>query len=297
MFKRVCAGVIAFAIMLSFCMTANAMDANYLEDSKWYHNENISTKKLDLKSNKNYLDGTLSYFFDNDDNCFYIKASVWESSVVKENNNVFFSFEIENDKENIAFSVNENGIDNEIYQERYSTIQRFESDYNLQTGNYVVALKINNDELINYLSARLFINGHGYLLIEQMLLDATVKTEEQTTQNTAKTSEKSTKTKESTTKFHATTTVTKSKTTKFYAEYVASETTEITEESSITEIKENSKSKQENMKETFSQPTIIALAVSCTIILCVLIFTLPLLNKRSKSNDNKDNTKIDDKRE
>lgn len=213
MLKRVTVFGIALLILLgSFCC-CYAVDLDYLDESKWYHNDRVTTKTVSIKSTNNRFEGSYRYFYDKNDNCFYLMVLANEDSIDYSHKDISIEYSVVNNYDSYRFTVDSNGVVEEEYGDRFVATTSFYTNTEDKTGRYISALDINNGCEINYLTIKIFFNGHSYLLIENFEADCSEEITENTDSSTLKSTTEANKAttnstddktiKDSTTKFSA----------------------------------------------------------------------------------------------
>ncbi|MGN0523244.1 MAG: hypothetical protein ACI4IG_03120 [Eubacterium sp.] len=250
MLKKITVFGITLLILLgSFCC-CYAVDLDYLDESKWYHNDKVTTKTVSIKSINNRFEGIYRYFYDKDDNCFYLMVLANEDSIDNSHKDISIEYSVINNYESYRFTVDSNGVVEEEYGNQFIATTSFYTNAEDKTGRYISALDINNGYEINYLTVKIFFNGHSYLLIENFEADCSEEITENTASTTLKNTTETNKTatnatedktvKKSTTKFSADVRIAnKNKTDKFDAVIESTETATDTDTGYVTSVSQD----------------------------------------------------------
>jgi hypothetical protein len=181
--------LIAFVLFLSIiiCSSINAFALNqdYLDNSYWIDNSDYSVTQIHKKSVGNTLDGISKYYIDNDDCEMYFYFSVSESSMDVDYADVKINFDAKSENDKYEFSVDSSGMVDYTSQsaENFNVLENFEYFYESDSGIYIAGIETNNREKLNF-NISLYINGHKYLIYQNLALEPT---EETTTQKSVKT--------------------------------------------------------------------------------------------------------------
>lgn len=223
MVKKTALLVFVLLSLLSSVFYCYAVDLDYMDETKWYHNDKILSKNIDMKCKSNSIDGVFRYFYNENDKCFYIMLLATESSIENDKQDVAIEYYIDNEYNNYNFNINSDGL---VVETEYAGMFNEKCNFSVDsdgTVRCICAVEIDNKSLTNYVTIKAHINNDSYMLLENFAIETPVANDESTTKSVKTTkkatteksktkSKSSTKSSSKSTKSSAATTAT----TKFY---------------------------------------------------------------------------------
>lgn len=278
---------VIIAVLLFFSITitnAFAYNADYLDKVKWIGNSSISTESVNVENPFGTANGTVSYFGDANEYSFYVYLSVSENTITESAQQVSLDFDIFTDEEQYYFSIDSNGAMDYIGAEvdMFDVDSSFVTYPDTKSGDYIVAIDIDDNKDANYITVHLNVNGHRYLILENLLVERPI---EETTTKVATTKQKTTKTKsikKSKVKKSSDKNSNKSNKVSFDRDSVKVSPIEQTTQPVDTAIIEPTN----NAKESLSTMSLIMLIVAIVIALIGLFFVLYALLSKKKKQEN-----------
>lgn len=193
--------------MLIIPIKALAVNLDYLDNSTWNNNPNVTSMSVSGKSGVNKLQGVFRYFFDSDDACIYTYFNVNETTLSEYNDIVKVHYDIYSESNSYSFAIDEQGIcdcgDEEYkYFDVYQNFELLNGD--TQRCMSVTALNCTPD--LYTVDVRLYINGRNYIIKKGLEIDTRVpETTKETTTHQTTTRQATTKaSKQTTTKITTT---------------------------------------------------------------------------------------------
>lgn len=158
-------------------ITAFALNEDYLDESKWSDNNNVTSEVLNKKSAGNILNGIFKYYIDNNNGSIYLYFSVTESSLNADNADVRISINAKSETESYAFSIDKNGMCDALNEEPklFSVQQNFRYYSDTDSGLYIAGVQSDNSEQLTF-EIRLYINGHVYRIADNIVTKPAEKT-------------------------------------------------------------------------------------------------------------------------
>lgn len=305
--------LVVFLTALLFMSTvapikANAYNDDYLDRVKWENNSNISSISFIRESIAGSASINFNYAIDSNEYAFYVYINVSEDSITEDAHEVSVGFQITNEDEQYNFSVDSDGETDYLGNDNlyFNVASNFNSYPATHSGDYIVAIDINNGYDDNLVSISLNINGRIYSVAQDLYVPAPKESDySETTTGKNKTTVKNTKQKSTSksTKDAKTSTAksTTEKSTKFYNNKVFttqnassySDNSSNTDEQTATTkpiiaVEQNAFSKS-NTRLTTSSKIILSVAVALGVTGIILILLSSLLkDKKTKGREEND---------
>ncbi len=202
-------------IVSASSFTVYAYNGDYMQFDKWYGTNNAVTETFEQPSIFGTATGTLKYYIDSQEHCLYIYIGVTNEEVIRPDE-VKIEFSVTDSNENYLFSIDSNGLcDCVDDMSRFFVVhQNYETYPKSKSGRYACCVDFRNGKDRNRVTFSLWINGHRYLLKENMVVDTFV--EKVTTTTTAPVLLPSSREKATAESTHRSATDKKETTTKFY---------------------------------------------------------------------------------
>lgn len=192
MVKKTALLVFVLLSLLSSVFYCYAVDLDYMDETKWYHNDKILAKTISMKCKTNSIDGAFRYFYNENDKCFYIMLLATESSIENDKQDIAIEYYIDNEYNNYNFNIDADGL---VEKTEYADIFNEKCDFYVnadeQTVRCISAVEIDNKSLTNYVTVKAHINNDSYMLLENFAIEKPVANDESTTK-VAKTTKKAT---------------------------------------------------------------------------------------------------------
>lgn len=286
----VAVALLFFCLILANTVPCFALNANYLDESKWVADSKTTTLLLDGKTSvNNTLDGVFKYYVDNENYCLYMYFSITESSITESNNLVKISATVNTSAYEYKFSIDENGICDSLSEEEniFTVQQNFSTTSN--GGIFIAGFQFSNKSQ-STVDIDLYINSHKYSIIDGIIMEPVATTT--TAKSKKSSSTKSSKTTKKATAKSNNAKVSTTQTTKFSG--VAETTSAIAKSSAATNQSENDTSTSESdindsetvqmtqSKAKLSPTAKVLLITSATICAAGLIFLLLALIAKFK---------------
>lgn len=192
--KRSC--IVAVFLFMSLILlspvTVFAMNEDYLDESKWSANSNVTSVGLNKKSLDNTLSGVFKYYIDNNRN-MYMYFSITESSMNQNNKDVRININVKSESESYMFSIDEHGMCDALNEEAklFDVQQNFTYYSNTDSGLYLAGVHTDISEDLIF-EIRLYINGHVYRILDNVDVNISKEATDAASSNT--TADKSKKT-------------------------------------------------------------------------------------------------------
>lgn len=179
--KRVLAVVLVLILAMHLSPTkAFAFNPSYMDPAKWSSSQNIASESISKSGLNGDLEGTFSYFVDDEEYCVYVWLNLYNQYITKSTTG-YVSFEFCNSKESYSFSVDEYGIADEQEQRYFVANSSFDNKSGY--ASYIVAIDINNGASENTMKISVNLDGAKYVIAKDVPV---IKAEPPTTTKVAK---------------------------------------------------------------------------------------------------------------
>ncbi len=160
-------------------LTVYGMDSSFVDSSNmWSWYSEADAVHLDEESITSFggeYTGSISYFSDTENKCFYLRIFYRESSLTSENKSVYVDFNIKNPSRVYQFSVDENGFFNcDGETEKSFNVKTSFGAASEQGQLLLVGIEFKNgkDKLLdNTVGFKLYVNGNIYNLKGGLVLE------------------------------------------------------------------------------------------------------------------------------
>lgn len=193
MARRRTLSVLLAAVIFFLPFYAYAMNESYLVSEKWINNDNAITYKID-----NTVVGSITYYYNSDDNELFTRISVNEKSI-NTDSNIIICFCFYCNGEIYSVSVDDDGLceDDGSYNNMFDVKTVFNNGES--SGEYVTGIELDNLLRDSSLRIMMSIDNELYLIAENVYLSNLAMTENETT-SVQKNAVKTTTVKATTTK-------------------------------------------------------------------------------------------------